>query len=184
MGQAILPWASTMNSLLKIAMIASATACGGLTPAHAAVIPFGTITGESGNDSRSWMDTVSGSFTDYATFTTTRTADIAASITNSFSTKAQFIDDLSLSFYMGTIGSGKLVSSIVSTDPNDPPDTQRQTESVAPTGGRLLPSGKRHDRRHAVLRRLSRSRFRACRFRPQLRCSALPFWHLAGLATV
>lgn len=114
-----------MTSLLKTAVVAAVVTYAGLMSAHAAVIPFGTITGENGNDSRSWMNTVSGTFTDYATFTTTRTANFSASITNSFSTEPQFISDLTLSLYRGAIGSGTLVSSMVSTDPNDPPDTQR-----------------------------------------------------------
>ncbi|MDX7951673.1 FxDxF family PEP-CTERM protein [Lichenihabitans sp. Uapishka_5] len=113
-----------MTSLLRIGLLAGAVIFPAIAPAHASTISFGVVTGTPANDSRSWMNTVKGTFTDYATFSTVSTASFSASITNSYSSAAQYISDFTLALYSGSIGSGTLVTSFTSTDPNAPPETQ------------------------------------------------------------
>ena len=113
-----------MSAVLKTAIVCAALMSLPVAESRAATLDFGVITGTPGNNSRSWNNTVTGSFTDYASFSTTGTADIASSITNSYGDASSFINDLTLSLYRGFLGSGTLVGSTTSTDGVNPPGTQ------------------------------------------------------------
>lgn len=96
-----------------------------LTEAQAAVIPFGPISGTTNNNSRSWQNTVTGTFTDYALFSLTRFSVLSAGVTNAYASARLFIDDLTLSLYSGdVVGEGRLLASATFSAGASPPGVQ------------------------------------------------------------